>query len=120
MNCRVVPRSRSRMLKRSFASTTIERPSGVSSASEASCAASASFFFGVTRRGDERRCHAIAERDGAGLVEQQCLDVTGCLDRPPTHREHVSLHEPVHPGDPIADSKAPIVVGIRQTRSATR
>ena len=36
------PRSRSRMLKRSLASTTMERPSGVSSASEASWAASAS------------------------------------------------------------------------------
>ncbi len=32
------PRSRSRIPKRSLASTTMERPSGVSSASDASCA----------------------------------------------------------------------------------
>ena len=38
----------------------------------------------------------VAERDGAGLVEQQRGDVAGGLDRAAGHREHVALHEPVH------------------------
>ena len=42
---------------------------------------------------------AVAERDRAGLVEQEHVDVAGGLDRAPRHREHVALHEPVHPGD---------------------
>ena len=36
------------------------------------------------------------------------------------HREHVEAHEPVHAGDPIAESSAPMVVGMRVTKSATR
>ena len=73
--------SRSRSPYCSFASTTMLRPSGVSSASEASCAASASRLD--ARRpsaGMKRRRLAVAERDGAGLVEQQHVDVAGRLD----------------------------------------
>ena len=41
----------------------------------------------------------IAERDGAGLVEQQRVDVAGRLDRAAGHGEHVEAHQPVHAGD---------------------
>ena len=42
---------------------------------------------------------AVAERDRAGLVEQQHVDVAGGLDRAAGEREHVAAHEPVHAGD---------------------
>ena len=42
---------------------------------------------------------AVAERDRAGLVEQQGVDVARGLDRAARHREHVEAHEPVHAGD---------------------
>ena len=41
----------------------------------------------------------VAERDRAGLVQQQRVDVAGRLDRASAHRQHVALHEPVHAGD---------------------
>ena len=41
----------------------------------------------------------VAEGDGAGLVEQQDVDVSGRLDRAPRHREHVALEQSVHAGD---------------------
>ena len=80
--------------------TTIERPSGVSSA-----------------RLDEQRGRrparprstpgdreelgglAVAEGDGAGLVEQQGRAVAGRLDGPARHGQHVALHQAVHAGD---------------------
>ena len=93
------PSSRPRRPNCSFASTTIERPSGVSSASEASCATSASSLLVDAVDGDELGGLAVAERDRAGLVEQQHVDVAGRLDGAARHREHVALHEPVHAGD---------------------
>ena len=83
-----------------LASTTIERPSGVSSASEDICAASASSPSLDAGHRDERRRLAVAERDRAGLVEQQHVDVAGGLDGAARQREHVAAHEPVHAGDP--------------------
>ena len=71
----------------SLASTTIERPSGVSSARLASCAASASASGATPRRRDELGGHAVAERDGAGLVEQQRVDVARRLDGAAAHRD---------------------------------
>ena len=41
----------------------------------------------------------VAERERAGLVEQQHVDVAGGLDRAPGQGEHVAAHEPVHAGD---------------------
>ena len=83
----------------SLASTTIERPSGVSSASEASCAASASSCSVDAGHRHELGRLAVAERDGAGLVEQQRVDVARRLDRAARHGEHVEAHQPVHAGD---------------------
>ena len=93
------PASRSRRPYRSLASTTIERPSGVSSARLDSCAASASSLAGDAVDGQELGGLPVAQGDGAGLVQQQRVDVAGRLDRPAAHRQHVALHQPVHAGD---------------------
>ena len=42
---------------------------------------------------------AVAERDRAGLVEQQRVDVARRLDGAARHGEHVEAHQPVHAGD---------------------
>ena len=91
--------SRPRMPYFSFASTTIERPSGVSSDSEASCAASASSCVGDAGKREELGRLAVAQRDRAGLVEQQRVDVARRLHRAAGHRQHVEAHQAVHAGD---------------------
>ena len=47
-------------------------------------------------RGEEFRGLAIAEGDGAGLVEQQRVDVAGGLNCAAAHGQHVVLHEAIH------------------------
>ena len=83
----------------SLASTTIERPSGVSSASDASCAASASVASLTPGAGTELGRLPVAQRDRAGLVEQQRVDVAGRFDRAARHRQHVVLDQAIHAGD---------------------
>ena len=82
-----------------LARTTIERPSGVSSASDESCAASARSCAADARGGDELDGLAVAERDRARLVEQQHVDVARGLDRAARQGEHVAAHQAVHAGD---------------------
>ena len=41
----------------------------------------------------------IAERDGAGLIQQQRVDVAGGFHRLSAHRQHVVLHDAIHAGD---------------------
>ena len=82
-----------------MASTTIERPSGVSSARLDSCAASASSRSVDAGDREELGGLAVAEGDRAGLVEQQRGAVAGRLDRPAGHGQHVALHQAVHAGD---------------------
>ena len=48
---------------------------------------------------EERGRLAVAERDRAGLVEQQHVDVAGRFDRAAGHRDHVRLDHAVHAGD---------------------
>ena len=95
--------SRSRSPKLCFASTTMLRPSGVSSASEASWAASASLGVADAGRRQEGTRLAVAERDRAGLVEQQHVDVAGRLDRAAGGGDHVGLHHAAHAGDADRD-----------------
>ena len=71
----------------------------VSSASEASCAASARSFRLDAGRGMKRRRHAIAQRDRAGLVEQQHIHVARRFHRASAHRQHVALKHAIHAGD---------------------
>ena len=97
--CPGSPTSRPRSPWRSLASTTMERPSGVSSARLASWAASASIRHGHAGRREELGGHAVAERDGAGLVEEQRVHVARGLHRATAHGEDVLAEQPVHPGD---------------------
>ena len=91
--------SRARMPYFSLARTTMERPSGVSSASEASCAASARVLRGDAADGAELGGLPVAEGDRAGLVEEQRVDVARRLDGAAGHGEHVEADQPVHAGD---------------------
>ena len=83
----------------SFASTTIDRPSGVSSGSDASCAASASVASLMPGSGMNSVAWRLPSVIVPGLVEQQRVDVAGGFDRAARHRQHVVLHQPVHAGD---------------------
>ena len=55
--------------------------------------------FGDAGRRQELHGLAAAERDRAGLVEQQRVDVAGRFDGLAAHRQHVVLHHAVHAGD---------------------
>ena len=57
------------------------------------------FLLGHAAQRHELGRLAVAERDGAGLVEQQRVDVARRLDRAAGHGEHVEAHQPVHAGD---------------------
>ena len=56
-------------------------------------------LLGVPAGREEVRRHAVAERDGARLVEEEGLDVARGLYGPAAHGEHVALHQAVHAGD---------------------
>ena len=92
-------RSRPRRSNSSLASTTMERPSGVSSGSDGELRGLGQLAVAHARDGQEARGLAVAERDRAGLVEQQHRDVAGGLDRAARRGEHVAAHEAVHAGD---------------------
>ena len=91
--------SRPRISYFSFASTTMERPSGVSSLRRGELRRVRQIAFAHARQRHELRRLAVAERDRAGLVEQQRVDVARRLDRAAGHGEHVEAHQPVHAGD---------------------
>ena len=96
----------------------IERPSGVSSASD-KAARRRRIPLVYAGHQDEFSRLPVAERDGAGLVEQQRVHVAGGLDSAPRHRQDVVLHQAVRSAMPIAETSPPIVVGIKQTSSET-
>ena len=68
--------------------------------------------------GMKRRRHAIAERDRAGLIEQQHIHVARRFDGAAAHRQDIALQHAIHAAMPMALSSPPMVVGIRQTSSA--
>src|SRR5581483_1843947 len=51
------------------------------------------------RRGNELGRLAIAQRDGAGLVEKKDVYIARRLDGPATHRQHVVLHHSIDARD---------------------
>ena len=64
--------------------------------------------FAVRRRpGRSPRPCRLPEGDGAGLVQEQGLDVTRRLHRPAAHGQHVALHQAVHAGDPDGREQGP-------------
>ena len=101
-----------------LASTTIERPSGVSSASDASCAASASSASGTPGIGT----NAAAWRLPSVIVPVLSSSSTSTSPDASTARpERASTLRRTSrsmPAMPIALSSAPIVVGISATSSA--
>jgi cobalamin biosynthesis protein CobT len=56
-------------------------------------------FAGDAGRGDEVGGHAVAEGDGAGLVEQQDVDVAGGFDGAAGGGDDVAADEAVHAAD---------------------
>ena len=50
-------------------------------------------------RSVKRNCHAIAERDRAGLIEKQHVHVARCLNRAPAHGENIALQNAIHSGN---------------------
>ena len=76
------------------------------------------FLLGDAADGTEFRRLPVAERNGAGLVEQQRVDVTGGFDRAAGHRQHVEAHQPVHAGD--ADRRQQRADGRRNQRHEQR
>ena len=101
-----------------LASTTIERPSGVSSASEESCATSASSDSGTPGIGT----NSEASRLPIVIVPVLSSSSTSTSPEASTARpESASTLRRTSrsmPAIPIADSSAPIVVGISATSSA--
>ena len=76
------------------------RPSGVSSASERELRRRRRDRSGLmSGRGQKRRRHAIAERDGAGLVQKQHVHVARRFHRASAHRQHIALKHAVHARD---------------------
>ncbi len=55
--------------------------------------------FVHARAGVERGGLAIAERDGAGLVEEQHVHVAGGFDRAAGHGDYVVLDHAIHAGN---------------------
>ena len=118
--CGVEPRSRPRNSNCFLARITIERPSGVSSASEASCAASASSCAVMPGAG----WNEVAWRSPSVIVPVLSSSRTSTSPAASTARpdEAMTLARIIRsmPAMPIADRSPPMVVGIRQTSSAIR
>src|SRR5579864_1598210 len=104
----------------SFASTTIERPSGVSSASDASCAASASSRSVTPGSGTNSEACRLPNVIVPVLSSSSvCTSPAASTARPDIART-LRCTKRSMPAMPIADSKPPIVVGMRQTSSEIR
>jgi len=107
------------MLNCCLASTTIERPSGVSSASEASWAALARSAVATPGAGMKRE----ARRLPSVIVPVLSSSSTSTSPAASTARPEVAITLAwimrSMPAMPIAESRPPMVVGIRQTSSAT-
>ena len=117
MNSRFAPRSRSRMLNRSLARTTIERPSGVSSASEASWAASAtssSVWPPAGMNSDAMRLPSVIV---PVLSRRSVWTSPAASTARPLIASTLRCTRRSIPAIPIAERSAPIVVGMRQTSS---
>ncbi len=113
-------RSRSRMLKRSLANTTMERPSGVSSAREASCAASATSSSVCPLAGKKPEAMRLPSVMVPVLSRRRVCTSPAASTARPLMASTLRCTSRSMPAMPMAERRAPIVVGMRQTRSATR
>ena len=112
-------RSRPRRLYFSLASTTIDRPSGVSSESDASCAALASRSWLTSGAG----MNSVAWRLPSVMVP--VLSSSSVFTSPAASTARPLMASTLYctsrsmPAMPMAESSPPMVVGIRQTSSDT-
>ena len=120
MNSRLAPRSRSRMPKRSLASTTIERPSAVSSAREASCAASATSCSVWPDAGMNWEAMRLPRVIVPVLSRSRVWTSPAASTARPLMASTLRCTRRSMPAIPMAESRAPIVVGMRQTSRDTR
>ena len=111
--------SRSRRPYFSLASTTIERPSGVSSASEASCAASASSRSVTPRTGRNSVAWRLPRVMVPVLSRRSVSTSPAASTARPDMASTLKRTSRSMPAMPMAESSAPIVVGISVTKSAT-
>ncbi len=103
----------------SFASTTILRPSGVSSASEASCAVSASSVTLVLSTGfSSTACRLPSVIVPVLSRRRTSISPAASMALPEVVMTFRRIRRSM-PAIPIALSSPPIVVGARQTKSAT-
>ena len=112
--------SRPRILYFSFASTTIERPSGVSSDSDANCAASASSCAVTPASGRNSVAWRLPRVIVPVLSSSNVSTSPAASTARPDIASTLKRTSRSMPAMPIADSSAPIVVGISATNSATR
>ena len=111
--------SRSRRPCFSLASTTIERPSGVSSASEASWAASASSRSVTPRTGRNSVAWRLPRVMVPVLSSSSVSTSPAASTARPDMASTLKRTSRSMPAMPMAESSAPIVVGISVTKSAT-
>ena len=111
--------SRPRMPYFSFASTTMERPSGVSSASEASCAASASSFSVTPLTGRKAVAWRLPRVMVPVLSSSSVSTSPAASTARPDMASTLKRTSRSMPAMPMAESRAPIVVGMSVTNSAT-
>ena len=113
------PGVRARRPKFDLANTTIERPSGVSSARLDSCAASASCSFVTPVSGTKSDACRLPSVMVPVLSSSSVLTSPAASTARPDMASTLRCTSRSMPAMPMADSSAPMVVGIRQTRSAT-
>ena len=111
--------SRPRMPYCSFASTTIDRPSGVSSASDDSCAASASSWAVTPGSGTNSVAWRLPNVIVPVLSSSSVWTSPAASTARPDIASTFRWTRRSMPAIPIADSRPPMVVGMRQTRSDT-
>ena len=112
--------SRSRMPKRSLASTTMERPSGVSSASDESCAASAtsiSVWPPTGKKSDAMRFPSVMV---PVLSSSSVWTSPAASTARPLMASTLRCTSRSMPAMPMAERSAPMVVGMRHTSSDTK
>jgi hypothetical protein len=112
--------SRPRMPYFSFARTSIERPSGVSSDSDASCAASVSSVSLTPLSGMNSAACRLPRVIVPVLSSRSVSTSLAASTERPDIASTLSRTSRSIPAMPMADSSAPIVVGISATNSATR
>ena len=83
----------------SLASTTIERPSGVSSAKLAKLRRIRQHLRGRAIDRDKIGRHAIAQGDRAGLIQQQSINIASGFHGAAAHRKNVLAQQAVDAGD---------------------